>query len=111
MLADGRGTIVLIGSTSSVIGRQAHLNLAVGKFGQRALAQVMARELWPLGIHVAHLLIDADISEDSTSKFDAPHADPYHIARSVLDLHLQPRTAWTSELDLRPWNEQFWEHC
>ena len=105
----GSGTIVLVGSTSSLIGRAAHLNLAVGKFGQRALAQVMARELWPKGIHVAHAVIDADINEEGERTQTG--AEPEHMAAGILALHRQPRTAWTSELDLRPWNEAFWEHC
>lgn len=110
MAPRGEGTIVLVGSTSSLIGRADHLNLAVGKFGQRALAQVMARELWPAGIHVAHVVIDADISEDAGAP-GAIQADPDHIAQSILQIHRQPRTAWTSEIDLRPFNERFWEHC
>jgi NAD(P)-dependent dehydrogenase (short-subunit alcohol dehydrogenase family) len=107
----GRGSIILIGSTSSIIGRAGHLNLAVGKFGQRALAQVLARELWPAGIHVAHMLIDADIREDEGSTHSATSSNPHQIAESVLFLHRQPQTAWTSEMDIRPWNEKFWEHC
>jgi NAD(P)-dependent dehydrogenase (short-subunit alcohol dehydrogenase family) len=111
MLPQAEGTIVLVGSTSSMIGRSGHLNLAVGKFGQRALAQVLARELWPKGIHVAHVVIDADITDDQTNADEEAHADPWHIAEVVLNLHNQPRTAWTSEIDIRPWNEKFWEHC
>lgn len=111
MLPKSEGTIVLIGSTSSLIGREGHLNLAVGKFGQRALAQVLARELWPKGIHVAHVVIDADIRDDMTPADEEVHSDPEHIARTVLNLHDQPRSAWTSEIDIRPWNEKFWEHC
>jgi len=111
MLPLHRGSIILVGSTSAMIGREGHLNLAAGKFGQRALSQVLARELWPEGIHVAHVVIDADISEDDTEHDGEAHADPAHIAQSVLHLHLQPKSAWTSELDLRPWNEKFWEHC
>ncbi len=111
MLPRSDGTIVLIGSTSSMIGRDGHLNLAVGKFGQRALAQVLARELWPRGIHVAHVVIDADIRDDATVANGEVHSEPEHIAEVVLDLHRQPRTAWTSEIDIRPWNERFWEHC
>jgi len=107
----GEGTIVFVGSTSSLIGRAEHLNLAVGKFGQRAIAQVLARELWPRGVHVAHVLIDADIQDDDEVAADHPQSRPQDIARSVLYLHRQPRTAWTSEMDLRPWNERFWEHC
>jgi len=105
----GRGTIVLIGSTSSIVGRAEHLSFAVGKFGMRALAHVLARELWPKGIHVAHLLIDADIREGVPE--DYPQSDPAHVAESIEFLHRQPRTAWTSEMDLRPWDEQFWQHC
>lgn len=107
----GRGSIVLVGSTSSIIGRAGHLNLAVGKFGQRALAQVLARELWPVGIHVAHLLIDADISEGDSDGGLGTSSDPNQIAEAVVSIHRQPKTAWTSEMDVRPWNEQFWEHC
>lgn len=103
------GSIFLIGSTSSIIGRPGYLNLSVGKFGQRALAQVMARELWPLGIHVAHVIIDAGIAEKVPLK--NAQANPDDIARSILGIHRQPRTAWSSELDLRAWNERFWEHC
>jgi NAD(P)-dependent dehydrogenase (short-subunit alcohol dehydrogenase family) len=111
MLPLHRGSIILVGSTSAMIGREGHLNLAAGKFGQRALSQVLARELWPEGIHVAHVVIDADISEDDTLDDGEAHANPAHIAQSVLHLHQQPKSAWTSELDLRPWNEKFWEHC
>lgn len=109
MVARQQGSIILIGSTSSIIGREGHLNLAVGKFGQRALAQVLARELWPEGIHVAHVMIDADIHEGISQPHPQAHADD--IAHSILGLHQQPRTAWTSEMDLRPSDERFWEHC
>ena len=111
MKQENSGTILLIGSTSSILAREGHLNLAIGKFGQRALAQVLARELWPAGIHVAHVLIDADISEDSSKDLLGTKSSPEDIAVSILALHNQPRTAWTSEMDLRPWNERFWEHC
>jgi NAD(P)-dependent dehydrogenase (short-subunit alcohol dehydrogenase family) len=111
MLTRSSGTIVLIGSTSAILGRSGHLNLAVGKFGQRALAQVLARELWPRGIHVAHVVIDADITDDETPIDQEPHAEPADIAEIVLNLHNQPKSAWTSEIDVRPWNEKFWQHC
>jgi len=108
----GRGTIILTGSPSGVIGRSEHLNLAVGKFGLRALAQVLARELSPKGIHVIHLIIDADIREENEAQDSAePYARPEDIADLVISLHRQPRSAWTNELDVRPWNESFWEHC
>jgi NAD(P)-dependent dehydrogenase (short-subunit alcohol dehydrogenase family) len=102
MLPLKRGTIVLMGSTSSLIGRAGYLNLAVGKFGQRALAQVLARELWPNGIHITHLIVDADINEGAETETDAPRADPEHISEVILSVHRQASTAWTSELDVRP---------
>lgn len=111
MLPAGQGTIVLTGSTSSLLGRAGHLNLAVGKFGQRALAQVLARELWPKGIHVAHLVIDADIHEGEERDDGGPQSNPHDVAQTVVAIHRQPASAWTSEIDVRPWNERFWEHC
>jgi NAD(P)-dependent dehydrogenase (short-subunit alcohol dehydrogenase family) len=111
MVPEGKGTIIFVGSTSGMIGRAGHLNLAVGKFGVRALAQVMSRELWPKGIHVAHCVIDADIRESPDDHPGVPQSDPKDIAESILALHRQPRSAWTSEADLRPFDERFWEHC
>ncbi len=111
MLPRGRGTIVLIGSTSGKVARENHLSLAVGKFGLRALAHILARELGPQGIHVAHLIIDADIRQDDLHGPEVPQAEPAHLAELVWMLHAQPRSAWTSELDARPSNEMFWEHC
>lgn len=111
MLPLGRGTIILIGSPSAIAGRAAHLNLAVGKFGLRALAQVMSRELWQAGIHVAHLIIDGDIDEGSSSQPDDPQSNPDDIADTIYMIHQQPKSAWTSEIDVRPFNEAFWEHC
>jgi len=107
----GRGSIFLVGSTSSIVGRAGYMTLAVGKFGQRALAQVLARELWPAGIHVAHVIVDAEIAEEQELNGQLVQSDPDDIAESILSLHRQPRTAWSSEIDLRPWNEAFWEHC
>lgn len=111
MVPRGSGTILQIGSTSSRVGREGHLNLAVGKFGQRALAQVLARELWPQGIHVAHVLLDADIAESPDVDAGEVCSDPCDISQTLIAVHRQPRSAWSSELDLRPWNERFWEHC
>lgn len=107
----GRGSIILIGSTSSLIGRADHLNLAVGKFGLRAIAQVLAREIGSAGVHIAHVVIDADIQENDDGDPSLPQSDPSHLADAILTLHRQPRSAWTSEMDFRPWNEAFWEHC
>jgi NAD(P)-dependent dehydrogenase (short-subunit alcohol dehydrogenase family) len=111
MLSVEAGSIFFVGSTSSLIGRPGHLNLAVGKFGQRAIAQVLARELWPRGIHVAHIVIDADIYEGELRDDGGPQSDPADIAETIFAVHRQPRSAWTSEVDIRPWKEQFWEHC
>jgi len=111
MLENRNGTILIIGSTSSIVGRERHLSQAVGKFGRRALAQVMARELWPRGIHVAHVLIDAEIDEDPGDRGEGPRADPRDIADALLAIHRQGRSAWTFEVDLRPYDEQFWNHC
>ncbi len=110
MLPLRRGTIVLVGSTSGLLGRADHLNLAVGKFGLRALSQVMARELWPEGIHVVHCVIDADIQEEAEA-MDYPQSRPQDIADLIGTLHRQPQSCWSSEIDVRPWNERFWEHC
>jgi NAD(P)-dependent dehydrogenase (short-subunit alcohol dehydrogenase family) len=111
MIAAGRGTIVFLGATSGTIGRTGYLNLAVGKFGLRALAQVMARELGPQGVHVAHVVIDADVSSGVDPGAGASQTEPEALAAVVRSLHQQPRSCWTHELDVRPWNEAFWQHC
>ena len=103
---------MFLGATSGTVGRSGHLTLAVGKFGLRALAQVMARELGPRGVHVAHVVIDADVSAEEAANYDgSPRTAPDELAELVRWLHQQPRNCWTHELDLRPWNEAFWEHC
>lgn len=107
----GRGSIILIGSTSGVVGRADHLNLAVGKFGLRAVSHVMSRELWQDGIHVAHVIIDADVAEGEGIAVEYPQSNPEDISDVIYSVHMQPRSAWSSEIDVRPWNERFWEHC
>jgi len=109
MAARGSGTIVFAGATSATLGRAGYLTLSVGKFGLRALAQVAARELGHRGVHVAHVLIDAHIDEGDGEP--GPTANAADVANLVLAVHEQPRSTWTHELDLRPWNERFWEHC
>jgi NAD(P)-dependent dehydrogenase (short-subunit alcohol dehydrogenase family) len=112
MLTRGSGTIVLTGATASLRGGAGFVNLASPKFGLRALAQSMARELGPKGIHVAHAIIDGQIR---TARYEHLLAErgpdsllePAAIAQTYLALHRQPRTAWTHELDLRPWSEKF----
>lgn len=112
--ADGGrgGTILFTGATASLRGSAGFHNLAVGKFGLRALAQSMARELQPQGIHVAHVIIDGRIRPSQSvrrSTDDAGDAtlDPTAIAEAYFQLYCQPRSAWTQEMDLRPWVERF----
>lgn len=112
MAARGRGTIVFTGATASLRGGAGFHNLAVGKFGLRALAQSMARELQPRGIHVAHVVIDGRIRAERAVQTTGGAADdslldPGAIAEAYYQLHRQPRSAWTLELDLRPWVEKF----
>jgi NAD(P)-dependent dehydrogenase (short-subunit alcohol dehydrogenase family) len=103
MLPDGAGTILFTGATAAVRGSAQFAAFAVGKFGLRALAQSMARELGPRGIHVAHIVIDGGIGEAQ----DASRLSPTAIADAYWHLHRQARSAWTQELDLRPWSEKF----
>src|ERR1043166_168898 len=106
------GTMIFTGATASLRGGANFHNLAVGKFGLRALAQSMAREFQPKGVHVAHVIIDGQIaSERPGHRIEQRGADavldPAAIAETYYQLHLQRRSAWTLELDLRPWVEKF----
>jgi NAD(P)-dependent dehydrogenase (short-subunit alcohol dehydrogenase family) len=114
MTPRGRGTILFTGATASVRGREGFAAFASAKHGLRALAQSMARELGPKGVHVAHTIIDGAIDTQWIAQnFPERHAlkdqagilDPAHIAEAYWMLHAQPRDAWTHELDLRPWME------
>jgi NAD(P)-dependent dehydrogenase (short-subunit alcohol dehydrogenase family) len=112
MAAAGRGTILFTGATASLRGGANFANLAVGKFGLRAVVQSMARELGPKGIHVAHVVIDGQIRSERYAHLEKERPpdgllDPAAIAESYWHLHQQPRSAWTLELDLRPWVEKF----
>jgi NAD(P)-dependent dehydrogenase (short-subunit alcohol dehydrogenase family) len=112
MVARGSGTILFTGATASLRGSGQFFNLAVGKFGLRALAQSMARELGPQGVHVAHVIIDGQIAGPRHAdliKERGPDAllDPNAIADAYYQLHCQPRSVWTQEIDLRPWVERF----
>jgi NAD(P)-dependent dehydrogenase (short-subunit alcohol dehydrogenase family) len=112
MRAKGSGTIIFTGATASLRGGARFHNLAVGKFGLRALAQSMARELGRENIHVAHVIIDGVIDTErgrAMMKDAGPDGllAPDAIAANYLHLHRQPRSAWTHELDLRPWAERF----
>jgi NAD(P)-dependent dehydrogenase (short-subunit alcohol dehydrogenase family) len=106
MVAHGSGTILFTGATASLRGGANFANLASPKFALRAVAQSMARELGPRGIHVAHIIIDGRIGEDDGSPPDSRLA-PAAIAEVYLDLHRQHRSAWSQEIDLRPWTERF----
>jgi len=114
MLPRGRGTIIFTGATASLRGREGFAAFAGAKHGLRALAQSMARELWPKGIHVAHPIVDGAIdTEFIRSNFPERYAtraqggivDPAHIAELYWQLHMQPRDAWTHETEVRPWME------
>jgi NAD(P)-dependent dehydrogenase (short-subunit alcohol dehydrogenase family) len=112
MLEAGRGTIVLTGATASLRGSARFSALAVGKFGLRALAQSMAREFGPQGIHVAHVIIDGQINtpsmrEMSPGREEHTMLSPAAVAETYWQLHSQDTTAWTLELDLRPAVESF----
>jgi NAD(P)-dependent dehydrogenase (short-subunit alcohol dehydrogenase family) len=111
-----RGTIIFTGATASLRGSANFAAFAGAKHALRALAQSMARELGPRGIHVAHVVVDAAIdTEFIRCNFPQRYAlkeqdgivNPEHIADSYWYLHSQPRDAWTHELDLRPWSEKF----
>ncbi len=106
----GRGTILFTGATASLRGRAGFAALAAPKAAVRALAQSMARELGPDNIHVAHVIIDGGIRSERYAALTAgPDAllEPDAIAQSYVMLHRQHRSAWTQELDLRPWVERF----
>ena len=112
MVDAGRGTVLLTGATAALRGSARFSALAVGKFGLRALAQSMAREFGPQGIHVAHVVIDGQINtqrvrEMSSEREEHTMLSPNAIAEAYWQLHSQDRTAWTLELDLRPAVESF----
>jgi short-subunit dehydrogenase len=110
MLAKGRGAILFTGASASVKGYAQSAPFAMGKFALRGLAQSMARELHPQGIHVAHVVVDGGIrSARRAEPSDKPDSmlDPDAIAAAYLDLIHQPRSAWAWEIELRPWVERF----
>ena len=107
MLTRGSGSILLTGASASVKGFANSSSFAMGKFGLRGLAQSSARELAPQGIHVAHFIIDGGIRDQGVNSDGDERLDPDAIAQSYLDVHRQHRSAWTWELELRPWVEKF----
>ncbi len=116
MVKRQRGTILFTGATAGLRGASGFAAFAGAKHGIRALAQSMARELGPMGLHVAHVVVDGAIdTEFIRDNFPEKYAqkdqdgilDPEHIADNYWYLHSQPRDAWTFELDLRPWMERW----
>ena len=110
MLRIGHGAILFTGASASVKGYPGSAPFAMGKFALRGLAQSIARELAPKGIHVAHVVIDGAIRNPGREEPpDAPDSllDPDAIARTYLHLLRQDRSAWTWEIELRPWVERF----
>jgi NAD(P)-dependent dehydrogenase (short-subunit alcohol dehydrogenase family) len=107
----GKGSIFFTGASASVKGYAQSAPFAMGKFALRGLAQSLARELQPKGIHVAHFVIDGGIAsaarvspeEKTTDKW----LDPDAIAETYLAVHRQPRSAWSTEMEVRPWVENF----
>ena len=114
MLTDNRGgTILFSGATSSIRGRQGAIDFSSAKFALRGLADSMARELWPLGVHVAHVLIDgiidtARVQEQMNPDPDEPMLKPDDIAAVYWSLVEQQRSAWSFELEVRPSTEEFY---
>lgn len=116
MVARQRGTLLFTGATAGLRGAAGFAAFAGAKHGIRALAQSMARELGPMGLHVAHVVVDGAIdTEFIRDNFPEKYAqkaqdgilNPEHIADNYWYLHSQPRDAWTFELDLRPWMERW----
>ena len=108
MLDSDGGTVIFTGATTSVRGREGAIGFSAAKFGARGMAESMARELGPEGIHVAHVVIDGGIQPpERTVENPETYLDPDAIADSYWRLVEQDRSAWTLELDLRPHVEEF----
>ena len=112
MLERGNGSILFTGASASVKGYPNSSAFAIGKFGLRGLAQSMARELQPKGIHIGHFVIDGGIVKKSgddraSGRGEDGMLDPDAIAESYLQVHGQHRSAWSWEIELRPWVEKF----
>lgn len=111
MVAGDGGTILLTGASASVKGYANSSSFAMGKFGLRGLAQSLARELQPQNVHVAHFVIDGGIRKQGDARVAerGPDGtlDPDAIAETYLHVHRQNRSAWTWEVELRPWVEKF----
>lgn len=113
MASRGAGVILFTGASASVKGYALSAPFAMGKFALRGLAQSMARELGPKGIHVAHVVIDGGVRSVASGRVEGKGAapdsllDPDAIAATYLHVIRQPRSAWSMEVELRPWVERF----
>ncbi|PBB27823.1 MULTISPECIES: SDR family NAD(P)-dependent oxidoreductase [unclassified Mesorhizobium] len=110
LVARGSGSILFTGATASVKGFAGSAGFAMPKFGLRGLAQSMARELAPKNVHVAHFIIDGAIASATSGQESGPQdrrLSPDAIAEAYLSIHRQHRSAWTWEMELRPWVETF----
>jgi NAD(P)-dependent dehydrogenase (short-subunit alcohol dehydrogenase family) len=113
MVARGSGTLLFTGASASVKGYAQSAPFAMGKFALRGLAQSMARELGPKGVHVAHVVIDGGVRSVATGRVEKDGTptdsmlDPDAIAATYLNLINQHRSAWSLEVELRPWVERF----
>ena len=107
MMPHGRGAIFLTGATAGVKGFPLSAAFAMGKFALRGLAQSTARELMPKGIHVAHFVIDGGVRSETRVDTDDNRLHPDAIAQTYLDVLRQHRSAWSLEVEVRPWVEKF----
>jgi NAD(P)-dependent dehydrogenase (short-subunit alcohol dehydrogenase family) len=110
MLRHGHGALLFTGASASIKGYAESAPFAMGKFALRGLTQSLARELSPKGIHVAHFVIDGgirNVERDAAPDAADTRLDPDAIAQTYLHVMRQPRSAWTSEIELRPWVERF----
>lgn len=111
MVKAGRGTIMFTGASAGVKGFPKSATFAMGKFGLRGLAQSMARELHPQNVHVVHVVVDGGIQSADRNRVDDQGEDrwllPDAIADTYYHLHMQHRSAWSWEIEVRPWVESF----
>jgi NAD(P)-dependent dehydrogenase (short-subunit alcohol dehydrogenase family) len=110
MIPRGNGAILLTGASASIKGYPHSAAFAMGKFALRGLAQSTARELGPKGIHVAHFVIDGGVrSARRVDPADRPDStlDPDAVAQTYIEVLRQPRSAWSLEVEMRPWVETF----
>ncbi|MBT3992383.1 MAG: SDR family NAD(P)-dependent oxidoreductase [Rhodospirillaceae bacterium] len=111
MLLAGHGTIMFTGASAGVKGFPKSATFAMGKFGLRGLAQSMARELHPQNIHVVHVVVDGGIRSEERDRIDGRGDDgwllPDAIADTYYHLHMQHRSSWSWEIEVRPWTEGF----